>query len=219
VSLAGASAGEDLHVRPGAVFQLGEKGSMDVLDLTGGLTQLREVVNDLLQRLLVNARVPREVVGWAPTSEAASGILVQLAFGPFTQLIEELRLTRGPKFALLLKMVQRLYQSLGVIEPGDNPTARIAFGPYLPSDLTALISQVTELLNAKAISRSTAVQLLVAGGLSITDAHHELDRIRADDGANAVDIATATASEELAAEYLGVQLPERSVLPDVGGVQ
>lgn len=131
-----------------------------------------------------------------------------LTFGPFTQLIELLRLTRVPKYQLFLKMVQRLAQAGGVLPPGPNPVARVAFGAYLPSDLNGVVDVVVSLIQAHVISRHTGLQLLVEAGVPIDDVVAELARVEAEDTAAAVQIADATGSESLAAEKLGLELPE-----------
>jgi len=203
-----------LEVRPGVAFQLGENGQMNVVDLSAGLTALLELGKEQLGRLSVNSRVPPEILGRVPAASAASGVALALAFGPFNQLVGMLRLTRVQKYALLLKMVQRLAIAGGTLEAPVVP-ARLAFGSYLPSDRSQLVSEVTQLLAAHAISHQTGVALLVAGGLSIDDANHEVDRIRSDDPVAAKNLADATGSEQLAADWLGVTLPQQPTAPPV----
>ncbi len=187
---------------------------MNVVDLSAGLTALLELGKEQLGRLSVNSRVPPEILGRVPAASAASGVALALAFGPFNQLVGMLRLTRVQKYALLLKMVQRLAIAGGTLEAPVVP-ARLAFGSYLPSDRSQLVSEVTQLLAAHAISHQTGVALLVAGGLSIDDANHEVDRIRSDDPVAAKNLADATGSEQLAADWLGVTLPQQPTAPPV----
>jgi len=215
IGLTGVSMEEaqKLHVHPGAVFGLGQEGKLDTIDLSASLGKLTELVEQRLQRLSTNSRIPAEVLGRVKASDIASGFLLQLTFGPFTGLIDTLRLVRGFKYRLLLKMVQRLMITFADWKP-PVVTARIAFGSYLPSDRAALVTEVTELLQAKAISHQTAVQLLVAGGLPIEDAQHEVDRIRADDPTAAAAVADATASEAAARDWLGLP-PATNQPPDV----
>lgn len=202
-----------LDVRPGAVWQLGENGKLDIPDLSKGLSTLVDTNKYLREHLNVNSRVPGELTGRVSLSQAASGVSIALRFGPFNQLVGMLRLTREPKGKLLLKMVQRLGQAGGVLPAGANPDARLEFGSFLPSDRNQMVTEVTGLLGAHAISLQTAVQLLVAGGLSIEDARHEVDRIRADNPEDAVRVADATGSEVLAAQWLGMELPDSGVTP------
>ncbi|MEZ5140540.1 MAG: hypothetical protein R2711_17725, partial [Acidimicrobiales bacterium] len=74
IALSGASVPEGTLVLPGQVHGLGEKGSMDVLDLTAGLTALMALGDRLLDRFWVNGRVPREMVGRVDASSAVSGL-------------------------------------------------------------------------------------------------------------------------------------------------
>lgn len=210
IGLSGTKESGALSVRPGAVYNLGEGGRMDVLDLSAGLQTLVDVGNGLQERLATNVQVPAEVQGRVKASEVPSGIALLLAFSPFEQLIGSLRLTRGPKHRLLLKQVQRLAQVHGVLPEGPTPDARIRLGSYLPTDLASIVELVVKLLGEHGISRATALRLLAEkGGLPIGDIDGELAAIRADDTEGAVHVAEATASEQLAADRLGVELPER----------
>lgn len=201
---------EPAHVlRAGEVWGIDKDGSMSVLDLSAGLETLAKINAGLQDRLSVNSRVPAEVLGrHKEGSGNESGFHRMLTFGPFTQLIELLRLTRVPKYQLFLKMVQRLAQAGGVLPPGPNPVARVAFGAYLPSDLNGVVDVVVSLIQAHVISRHTGLQLLVEAGVPIDDVVAELARVEAEDTAAAVQIADATGSESLAAEKLGLELPE-----------
>jgi hypothetical protein len=209
IALSGDKTANDTTVRPGVVYNLGANGKMDVLDLSKGLEQLANIQERRLERLSVNGRVPAEVLGRdrGEGNASSSGFHELLKFGPFVQLIGKLRMTREPKMALLLKFVQRLGQLAGALPAGRNPVARVAFGSFLPSDRKQLVDEVTELLKAKAISTQTAVQFLVAGGLSIDDARGEVQRIYSEDTKAAKDLADATGSEQLAANRLGLELP------------
>lgn len=207
--------GDMLRVYPGMVIDLGENGRMDVLDMAEHLGRLAERNMALLDRLSVNGRVPAEVMGRVDSSAAKSGVHLMLSFGPFTQLVEALRLTRAPKHGLLTKFATRMFQAGGVLPAGAMPEARIVLGSYLPSDLAAAVEHVTKLLAAKAISRATAVAYLVTAGFPVADAEGEVARIVADDTAGAKDAADATGSEQVAADRLGVTLPEPPAPPAV----
>lgn len=208
VAMSGAQASDTVEVRPGTVYKLPAEGRMDVLDMSAGLEQLTGVNERLLDRLSVNGRVPAEVLGRVKVSEAPSGVALALGFGPFTQLVTTLRLVRAAKYRLLLKMVQRLAQAGGVLDPGLNPDARLAFGSYLPTDRAAIVTATKDALAAGAISTQTAVAWLVDAGFTVDDAKSEVQRIRYEHPAQAAQIADATASETLAADWLGVTIPE-----------
>lgn len=207
IALAGGTTGDGTTVRPGIVWNIPDGGRMDVLDLAAGLAQLSQLNDRLLSRLSVNGRVPAEVLGRVDASQVPSGVALALAFGPFRQLVDELRLVRKPKYQLLLKMVQRVAQAGQVLDPGPTPPAHLALGAYLPADLKAAADLVVALLAAHGLSRQTALAFLVDAGLSINDAGLELDRIAGEDTRSALEVAEATGSEELAAERLGVDLP------------
>jgi len=215
VAMSGAGKTGTVEVRPGTVFQLPEGGRMDVLDMSAGLAELTAVNERLLDRLSVNGRVPAEVLGRVKVSEAPSGVALALGFGPFTQLVGTLRLVRDAKYRLMLKMVQRLAMGRGDAGLPDGPTmpARMAFGSYLPTDKQAVITQVGTALEAGAISVQTAVVWLVDAGFTVDDAKAEVQRIQHDNPSKAKDVADATGSEELAADYLGLTLPETATVP------
>ena len=101
----------------------------------------------------------------------------------------------------------------GALEPGPIGEPRLVFGTALPGDKAGAVDVVTAALDAGAISTLTAVQLLIAAGFPIVDAAEEVARIHAEDGATAKDIADATGAESLAAEWLGVTLPEVAATP------
>lgn len=81
------------------------------------------------------------------------------------------------------------------------------FGNFLPTNLAETVELVGAALQAHAISTHTGVLMLVAAGLPIEDAQAEVDRIHAEATAAAKDIADATGSEQLAADWLGLDLP------------
>lgn len=206
IALAGREPG-DMTAEPGQIFGVGEKGSMDVLDMSQGHQQLVVHSDRLQDRAWTSLRVPGEVVGRVDSTDVASGVALALAFGPFGQAVVDQRTVAAPKHELILRMAQRLAQLSGALPSGPTPTARITYGPYLPTDRSAMVTDVTTLLQAGAISTHTAVAMLVAAGVPVDDATVEVERIRADDTGGAKDVADATGSEQLAAERLGLDLP------------
>lgn len=201
--------GTPVKVRPGMIHRIPEGGRMDVLDLTGSLPALQQVADSLRDLMSVNGRIPGAALGRIDPGQAPSGVALALLFSPFGQLVGELRLARAGKYALLFKLVQRLAMLGGALEAGPVPTARMAWGPFLPTDLAAVVGHVATLLQAGAISTQTAVSLLVAAGVGIEDAEHEVDRIRSAQGDTARAIADATGSEQAAADFLGIDLGEQ----------
>lgn len=218
VAVSGAvNIGARLVVQPGNVFKLGENGTMSVLDLSQSLPQLYTGRKDLSDRLSEVAKVPPEVLGRVRASNQISGVALALSFGPFSQVIEKMRLVRQAKYRTLITYAARLFQYGGDerFPAGVDMPAHLALGAYLPTDRKGVADTVVELVQAKALSRQTAVQMLVDAGYDIDDARHELDRIREDDTQGALQVAEATASEQLAADRLGVDLPERPVAPTI----
>lgn len=212
VATSGANVPSELEVRPGAHYGLGPDGRMDVLDLSQGLERIMANGDRLRDLLAVNGRVPAALVGRVDASDAPSGVAIALSFGPFTQLIGTLRLTREQKYRLLLRFGQRMAQVQRVLPPGPTPPARVAFGPYLPTDRGQLVTEVTALLQAKAISTYTAVTVLVAAGFGVDDARAEVERIERENVDAAVKVADATGSERLAAERLGLDLGDEATV-------
>jgi len=211
LSLANAKSDGITTIAPGIVFNVGENGRMDVLDLSAGFTAQAEHNQKLQDRLFVGARVPAEMIGRVSSNKAISGVAMGLAFSPFAQVVGIARMARDPKHRLFYRFAQRLAQLQRVLPPGPDIGARTQWGNFLPADRDAVINSVTIALGAKgtpaAISTQTAVAMLVAAGLPIEDAQAEVERIHQENTAAAKNIADATGSEKLAADALGLELP------------
>lgn len=205
IALAGANPG-DTVVAPGRVFGLGEKGSMSVLDLSAGIEHLMTLGDRLADRAGQSAGVPREVVGRAD-ADSESGIHLALKLAPFAQMVASMRMARAPKYRLLLRQAVKLAMLAGQVEPGPVPSVRLVHGPFLPTDQARVVTDVSTALAAGAMSTTTAVTMLSAAGVPVGDVAAEVAAIHAADGGTAKDIADATGSEQLAADYLGVELP------------
>lgn len=190
---------------PGTVFE----GDVSVVDTSRSLDALLKLTDQLLKRLSANTRLPETTLGRVNPGEVASGFLMSLSFGPLEAMVTKMRLIRDEKYPLLLKMIARLAMQAGLVTPtAELPAVRLEFGRYLPANTAELITQVKELLTARAISTLTAVTMLQQGGLPIDDAQAEVERIEHENAEAAKLIADATGSEDLAAEYLGLELPE-----------
>lgn len=192
---------------PGQLYRLGDGGRMDVVDTSAGLAALQALGDGLLERLSTNARVPAEVLGRVKASDVASGFLMALSFGPLQGLVDDMRLVRDEKYRLLLKFVQRMAVQYGELDRGPAMDAFVAFGSYMPSDLPGIVQTVTQLLQARAISTTTAVTMLLEAGLPIEDAAEEVERIRAENFEQAVALLEATADEQAVRDYLGLEGP------------
>src|SRR5882757_3500494 len=105
---------------------------------------MRAYVEVLRDRLSVTTRLPGSVLGTMDASQAPSGYAMQLSFGPLDAMVRSMRLARAAKYPLLLKMVLRLYQAGGVVPPGQQQPASLAFGSYLPTDRAGILDLVTK---------------------------------------------------------------------------
>lgn len=193
--------------RPGDLWTLGENGRATMIDTSKSLDALISYVGHLMKRMDVSSRVPGAVLGRVSPSDVPSGIALALSFGPLRSMIAEMRLVRDEKYPLILKFLWRMSMQAGVEgTPETWLPAKVEFGSFLPHDIAAVVSTVTELLKSKAIGRRTAIRLLVAAGVDIEDASSEVDSIASTDFDGAAKLADATGSEEAAAEYLQVEV-------------
>ncbi|GGX36497.1 hypothetical protein [Streptomyces noursei] len=189
IGLAGARAELDrvtgrpkpLAVQPGTIFQLADGGRMDVLDTSGQLAELRARVEEIRDRAAVNARLPAVSLGTVDPTDVPSGYALQISLGPLDSLIDSMRLARAHKYALLLKLVQRLHQA-GRAEgwlSGPTLPARLVFGPHMPTDRQAILDEVVKGVGAGVFSLETGIRMLQDAGYPIEDARQEIKRIGA----------------------------------------
>lgn len=206
IGLSGQTAGASTITTygPGKVFYTGD-GKLDMLDTSKSLDALLKYADWLADRLSVNRQLPAALLGRVNPSDVPSGIAIAFSFGPFRQMIEDMRLIRAEKYTLLARMVQRLAVVGG--ELPDVLPGGLAFGAYLPTDLDALIAMVVALVQARLMSRATAVRLLQEAGVESETIEAELDSIAGTDFAGAKELADATGEETLAMEYLGLTPP------------
>jgi len=203
--------------RPGDLWSLGENGRATMIDTSKSLEALIGYVGHLMKRLDVSSRVPGAVLGRVSPSDVPSGIALALSFGPLRSMIAEMRLVRDEKYPVLLKFVWRMSLQAGVDgTPAEWLPAKVEFGSFLPHDIAAIVEQVTTLLREKAIGRRTAIRLLVAAGVDIEDATAEVESIASTDFEGAAKLADATGSEQVAGEYLQVDVPEPAPVAPVG---
>ncbi|MFI6469886.1 hypothetical protein ACIBL5_06425 [Streptomyces sp. NPDC050516] len=189
IGLAGARAEVDrvtgrpkpLAVQPGTIFQLADGGRMDVLDTSSQLAELRARVEEIRDRAAVNARLPAVSLGTVDPSDVPSGYALQISLGPLDSMVDSMRLARAHKYALLLKMVQRLHQA-GRAEGwpiGPTLPARLVFGPHMPTDRQAILDEVVKGVGAGVFSLETGIRMLQDAGYPIEDAREEVVRITA----------------------------------------
>ena len=207
----------EYSIGPGAVLRLGQDGRLFTVDTSPALRELREHRHDLAERAAKIARLPAVALGTLDPSKVPSGYAMQLSLGPLDSLIDGMRLARDHKYALLLKMVQRLNLA------GQHPDwagvqvlpAKLVFGPYTPTDKSAVLEQVTAGVAGGVISLETAVKMMIEAGFPIDDAAEEIDRIQSRQFAAARDLADALGNTDEVAAFLGRQAPAETDVPAV----
>lgn len=206
IALTGSTV-RDVVYGPGRVWNLAAGGRLDVVDTSKALDALLKYIEALLRRMSTNARVPESVLGRIDPAQIASGVLLALSFGPLKQLNTEMSLVRNEKLPLLCKFVQRMAIAHGELESGDAFPAQIVYGSHLPHDRAEAVDLVRKLLGngtePSAISRVTALRMLVDAGFDIGDALDELERIEGEDFRGAKLLLEALGDEGAVFDYLG----------------
>ena len=198
---------EGLNYKPGSVWPVDKA---DSVDMSSQLAAIYEFNSGLRDRLGTTGGVNDVVLG--KVNGDIAGITLKLLLGPFEQMIATLRVTRQTKYSLMMKIWQRLAMITGTVDAGPTVPLEIAFGPITPTDLAAVIEQVTKLLTAKSISRSTALRMLVSAGIPIDDVDAELRLIQSTDFEGATNMSAALDDERPAADYLGIELEDPPVV-------
>ncbi|MFB9466788.1 hypothetical protein [Streptomyces cinereospinus] len=203
-----------VKVRAGTVWQLNDNGRMDVLDTSAQLAELRARVDHILDRIASNSRLTAAGLGTLDPTALPSGYALQLALGPLDSLVAAMRLARTHKYAVLLRMVQRLHQA-GQAEGwpvGESLPARLMWGPHTPTDRAAVLDEVVKGVGAGVLSVETGIRMLIDAGYPIDDAQAEIERIQSRAFEAAARLADATGDNAAVRKYLG--LPEAS--PETG---
>ncbi|WP_328403925.1 hypothetical protein OHS70_34050 [Streptomyces sp. NBC_00390] len=214
VGLAGArlpidrTTGQPLpvKVKAGTVWQLNDGGRMDVLDTSAQLAELRSRIDHLLDRLAANSRITAAGLGTLDPTALPSGYALDLALGPLDTLVASMRLARDHKYAVLLRMVQRLHQA-GQAEgwpAGESLPARLVWGPHTPTDRAAVLDEVVKAVSAGVMSMETGVRMLQDAGYPIEDALKEIHLIEARAFEAATRLADATGDNAAVRAYLGL---------------
>jgi hypothetical protein len=210
IAISGVRMQQTPTYKAGAVWTLGENGSLTTVDTSAALGALQEYVQFLLRRLSVNVRIPEEILGriQAEGDSQLSGISRRLKYGPLESMVREMHLVRDEKYALLFKMVWRMSLAAGFEDvPTEWAGARLEYGTFLPSDESAAVELVSKLLTSKAISVETGIKILVAAGLPIDDPNEEVLLIQNRDFDGANKLLDATGDEAAVFEYLGLEPP------------
>lgn len=200
---------------PGQLFD----GEVVVLDTSKALDALLKYIENLLHRLTTNAQLSDAALGRTDPAQVEAGVILALSFGPMARMIQKMRMVRDEKYPLLMKMVLRTaikYELIeGIQNPAELPAVHLAFGRFLPQDRQGVVTMVTTLLEKKAISRLTAIKMLMEdAGLPIEDAAAEVERIEHSDFEGAVQLADASDDVNTAREYLGIDPIEEPEEPE-----
>jgi hypothetical protein len=83
----------------------------------------------------------------------------------------------------------------------------------LPSDRAAAVDEVERLLPVSGMSTVTAVRTLQAAGVAIDDAEAEVERIRGESFAKAVQLVDALGDTQAAYDFLGLKRPAPDPAP------
>ncbi len=206
-----------VKVRAGTVWQLNDGGRMDVLDTSAQLAELRSRVDHLLDRIAANSRITAAGLGTLDPTALPSGYALQLALGPLDSLVGGMRLARAHKYAIMLRMVQRLHQA-GQAQgwpAGESAPAHLAWGPHTPTDRAAILEEVVKGVDAGVLSIETGVRMLQDAGYPIDDAQDEIERIQARAFDAAARLADATGDNAAVRAYLGMPeaAPEAPQVP------
>ncbi|MFJ3699503.1 hypothetical protein ACIPW9_36165 [Streptomyces sp. NPDC090052] len=214
------------EIAPGLMLELGEGGGMNTVDTSRNLAELRNQVTGLHERAATVARIPAVAMGTLDPSQLPSGYALQLSLGPLDALVSSMRLARDHKYALLLKMIQRLFLA------GQHPDwagvqpqpARLTFGPYTPTDKDAVLAQVTAGVEGGVLSLETAVRMLADAGFPIDNVEKEIEQIQSRSFSKAKDLADATGDTAAVGDYLGIKVrpdpaPPAIQLPPIPGQQ
>ncbi|MEU7017256.1 hypothetical protein [Streptomyces sp. NPDC046385] len=202
-----------VKVRAGTVWQLNDTGSMDVLDTSAQLAELRARVDHLIDRVAANSRLTAAGLGTLDPTALPSGYALQLALGPLDSLVAAMRLARNHKYAVLLRMVQRLHQA-GHAEgwpAGESVPARLMWGPHTPTDRAAVLDEVVKGVGAGVLSVETGVKMLTDAGYPIDNARDEIMRIQSRAFEAAVRLADATGDNAAVRQYLHLPRAESGI--------
>ena len=195
------------RIQPGMMIEMGQGGNLITVDTSPMLAELRNKTAELQDRLSLNARMPAVALGTLDPTKAPSGFAIDLSYGPMEPLMDSMHLVRDHKYALLLKMVQRLYKA-GQHPDWSGPVveAQMVWGTYKPTDKAATLEMVRGAVKEGVMSLETGVQLLVEVGFPIDDVGKEIERIQSRQFEQARFLADATGSTEAVGDFLGIDI-------------
>ncbi|MFD5899156.1 hypothetical protein [Streptomyces sp. NPDC060366] len=208
-----------MYIEPGLMIEMSQGGNLVTVDTSPQLRELREKTAELQDRLSLNARMPAVALGTLDPTKAPSGFSIQLSYGPMDPLMDSMHLPRDHKYALFLKMVQRLYKA-GQHPDWTGPVveAQLMWGTYKPTDKAATLEMVRGAIKDGAMSLETGVRLLSEVGFPIDDIGEEINRIQSRQFEQAKFLADATGDSGAVGDFLGIDIdsdpePPTVVLP------
>lgn len=204
-ALPATSKRSPLVVEPGAIFSLNQGGKVEAINTAPQLAEIRNRQKDLTARLSRNARIPEVALGGVQST--ASGVALQIQYSPLNALVRSLRLARQPKYALLLKFVQRFLILQGALK--QYAPAQLVFGAFMPKDTETVIKSVVEGVAGKVLTVETGLKMLEAAGVPVSDT--EAETLASRDYAGAVGIVEATGDVDAARAMLGITTPPMKV--------
>lgn len=210
-----------LVIRPPAGFAAESDGGIETVDMAAQLDGLGRYVDSLIDRFSTNLAVPKGLIGRIEAAEIPSGVALALLFTALDQLVMQSHMAREPKYPLVLKMKQRIALHWGDPHMLEDPTiypAFIEWGPYMPTDLTALANVIKMLRDAKAVSASACITALQAAGFITGDHAVELAALM-EENADLIEAYADSLGPKFAARIAGVPdwEPDDSV-DDLGAV-
>lgn len=195
-----------LVIRPPAGFAAESDGGIETVDMAAQLDGLGRYVESLIDRLSTNMAVPKGLIGRIEAAEIPSGVALALLFTALDQLVMQSHMAREPKYPLLLKMMQRIALHWGDPHMTGDPTiyqAYIEWGPYMPTDLTALANVIKMLRDAKAVSASACITALQAAGFITGDHAVELAALM-EENADLIEAYSDALGPKYAARVAGI---------------
>jgi hypothetical protein len=165
---------EDIAVKPGAVWNIPEDAKAYLLDLLqGGGVNLHINYIDLIYRSLHDlSESPRSAFGGIEKS--ISGVALEIELQPLLQKVRRKRLIRTVAYNRRNEMILKLMEKFGGEELGASKIAgnlRVVWGPVMPRDMEAKVSNEQVMVQTGIHSRRTAM-----GEIGVADPDYEFQK-------------------------------------------
>lgn len=215
-----------MDLTPGKMVRLGDGGRMDTIDMAANLDKVITRNEGLRHTMGVNGSVPDVASGRVDSKTDLSGIALAIKLTPFDQLTDDAQEAREPKWALSMKMVQRIEIQNGDSFDGSTEVfdASLRPGNFMPQDSQSQAALITQLRAADALSQRAAIEMASEiPETRIEDVDQELAAARETMTEHADKMTAATENPGHAINFLnlgGRRLPDAvdGVDPDGGAV-